>query len=660
MYLLYLLFTLCVNTLGEPCFTPFEQLGECVPIRLCSSLLDLFANPKYGITYLQKYVCSKTEFDLHVCCVQQQENPKECGVANNLVINDGVVSLREFPWLVKIMTVNNTVVETQDRGEKVACTGVLINHLYVLYSAECHMSIITKGPNFFIRTETYVDNDGCDETFYSPKCNNFEVYDIDLFVLHPYYDDQSKINNIAILKLNRRVNFSEFLQPICLPTPNETAHVGQILHTVGWKRTYNVNDISIKRSQSSILISNLDCNNRLFPNVSNNIPSSYEMCTHTENNMGDEDAVGFPLMSLQDNRWYLQGFESQGKNTKVYTRVQSYIQWIQDLMGLERCITPYNQTGECMEFSDCPKLMDAFANPSSPNVKLLRKFICRYGDSSFTYTHTDSKVCCVLNSEFIIPSETIEQNSNYEVSNFDHCGFQYSNISKHKNLDDFPWLAVIVNATLLKQRQSVCGGTLITDRYVLTSGRCISWFSSDHTILVRLNDYTHHNIDDYKVEEIIIHPFYTDGTFMNDIALIRLSRKVKFTDHVQPICVPRNNRDLANYGETLYTISNKYQERSDKRNLVQTMVISHEECKEKLKLLGFVNPITMYQICTEDFKNSTDVNCRGDEGGPLFYSKKSRWFIEGISSTFGCGINQPQTFLKVFEYLKWIHLNIRE
>ena len=83
-------------------------------------------------------------------------------------------------------------------------------------------------------------------------------------------------------------------------------------------------------------------------------------------------------------------------------------------------------------------------------------------------------------------------------------------------------------------------------------------------------------------------------------------------------------------------------------------------CREKIKLLRFTTPVTPYQICTEDFKNSTDVTCIGDEGGPVMYRKNLQWFIEGISSSFGCGDDEPQTHLKVFKYIKWIKLNIKD
>ena len=64
-------------------------------------------------------------------------------------------------------------------------------------------------------------------------------------------------------------------------------------------------------------------------------------------------------------------------------------------------------------------------------------------------------------------------------------------------------------------------------------------------------------------------------------------------------------------------------------------------------------------MCTKDFENSTDITCIGDEGGPLMYSKNVQWFIQGITSTYGCDTDEPKNNLNVYKYLKWIKLNIK-
>ena len=42
----------------------------------------------------------------------------------------------------------------------------------------------------------------------------------------------------------------------------------------------------------------------------------------------------------------------------------------------------------------------------------------------------------------------------------------------------------------------------------------------------------------FQVSEIRVHPRFTGTGFYNDLALFKLSKPVRFTQHIQPICLP--------------------------------------------------------------------------------------------------------------------------
>lgn len=46
------------------------------------------------------------------------------------------------------------------------------------------------------------------------------------------------------------------------------------------------------------------------------------------------------------------------------------------------------------------------------------------------------------------------------------------------------------------------------------------------------------NTDIYNVAEIFQHPEYSKRTINNDVALLRLSDNIKFSDKIYPICLP--------------------------------------------------------------------------------------------------------------------------
>ena len=48
--------------------------------------------------------------------------------------------------------------------------------------------------------------------------------------------------------------------------------------------------------------------------------------------------------------------------------------------------------------------------------------------------------------------------------------------------------------------------------------------------------------DIFQISEIRIHPQFTGTGFYNDLALFKLEKPVRFTDYIQPICLPSNSQ----------------------------------------------------------------------------------------------------------------------
>lgn len=113
-----------------------------------------------------------------------------------------------------------------------------------------------------------------------------------------------------------------------------------------------------------------------------------------------------------------------------------------------------------------------------------------------------------------------------------------------------PLLFFLIEFSVHKNK---CGGTLISHKFVLTSAHCIS-NAPDY---VRFGEYnTETNPDcvdeictkyqDYKIKYTFAHPNYTIETKQNDIGLIFLEEKVKFTDHIRPVCAKPFYRNVNN------------------------------------------------------------------------------------------------------------------
>ncbi|XP_076041575.1 uncharacterized protein LOC143025574 isoform X2 [Oratosquilla oratoria] len=222
----------------------------------------------------------------------------------------------EFPWQIG-MTING----------KFHCGGSIISRYHIITAAHCVVRY-EHNPGLLTITAGTAD--------LSSKARGFVSVKPQKIIVHHGYSRTTLQNDIAIIKLEHPLPFSNRIQPICLPTRNiETDNKRAII--TGWGRNEGGKLQSDLHTLASIATTNTECSKRW---QANGAPAHFiqntMLCMDASN--GDScngDSGGPCIMKKPDGTFEVVGVVSFGSGSctdadlpGVYTRVGAYLEWI--------------------------------------------------------------------------------------------------------------------------------------------------------------------------------------------------------------------------------------------------------------------------------------------------------------------------------------------
>lgn len=255
-----------------------------------------------------------------------------------------------------------------------------------------------------------------------------------------------------------------------------------------------------------------------------------------------------------------------------------------------------------------------------------------------------------LNSNLVYEKTCACGKSNFKISKI-YGGYQ-------ARLGEFPWLGKLY-AGYFRMMFLLCGGSLISNEYVLTAAHClVDWTRLAIRIEFGVLDYNSKSHDLLSVAKMITHAAYDFKDDRNDIALLKLSRKVKFSKLVSPICLPMRFKRVL-FDNTLVTVCGWGEtQRGTPKTLMATQLKTYPLAKcMKYHNVDYVDKFgaTIFEsnICTADKIKDA---CLGDSGGPMSYydPRSKRSYIIGIVSWGIDCTTIPAAYTRVTSYLDWI------
>ena len=271
---------------------------------------------------------------------------------------------------------------------------------------------------------------------------------------------------------------------------------------------------------------------------------------------------------------------------------------------------------------------------------------------------------------------------------------------------EWPWIVVHSHGVTDGSQQGGCGGTLVGDSWVVTAAHCfyegstqtvtadsMSVVIGEHTIVTAEGSNTISDSDQYdtkrqgcsilryinfyyqlrtnlEIETMIIHENYTPGANTNDIALLKLKKKLDLGTHM-PACLPAQGKDFVGQEGWVYGWGTQFFGAADISHILretsQTIITNADCAKGAGKINETVNgqitanliDVSMEGLVEDNMlcglKSGTD-SCQGDSGGPFTVEEQGEHTLAGVVSWgLGCAAVWLSAFFSFFLYYHMEH-----
>merc|ERR1712037_941219 len=215
----------------------------------------------------------------------------------------------------------------------------------------------------------------------------------------------------------------------------------------------------------------------------------------------------------------------------------------------------------------------------------------------------------------------------------------------------------------------MCGGTILNKQYVVTAAHCL-YAGKDLMTLkggsqfrVMLGEHDHCKATSSFVLASAVHKHpkfdISSASVDNDIAILKLSKDLTFSDKIKPVCLPTSaTKDYSGKASTVsgwggtkaYTPLKPVDQPRQcalKEAILNILKTTDKKCSD---FIGDASSTT--QLCA--WAKGKDA-CQGDSGGPLTVAENGKYVLLGVVSFgSGCATEHPGVYARVQGFLPWM------
>jgi len=220
----------------------------------------------------------------------------------------------------------------------------------------------------------------------------------------------------------------------------------------------------------------------------------------------------------------------------------------------------------------------------------------------------------------------------------------------------------------------MCGGTLIrvhpkaeeSDIFI-TAAHCVEDANRTYTGLFGAHysgtvQEREKGVESIDVAKYVIHPKYRMKA-LSDIAVMKLTRPVKFSQWIQPACLPALNETVTDGATALLSGWGRFSENISGPDLLHSVtlpILNPQACVKAYKDKDYplaIQPVI--HLCAGG-QGARDT-CQGDSGGPLVIKGPNGYVLQGVVS-FGKGCARegwPGVYTRVATFIDFINEQIK-